>query len=228
MLAGTLRLGRVLDEDDVVTVAHERFELGHRGHLSVEMYGHDRPGARADRVRDLRDVDQRMLGLHVDEHRPGAEPDHGRGRRDERVGLHDDLVAGRHPGAPERELECIGAVGDADAIADVDELCVRALEIRDRAAVDERAGGDDLLEALFDLVGYLRALRGEIDERNTHLTHDTLSRTLAETGAGRWNRAGVPSQSSPAGTSRVTTEPIPTMAQGPIVTFSRTMTPAPR
>ena len=73
---------------------------------------------------------------------------------------------GPTPSGPQRELEGVGAVGDADAVPGAGELGVRLLEGGDGLAADEVAGGEDLGEAGVDLLGDLGVLHGQVDQRD--------------------------------------------------------------
>src|SRR5215204_2649956 len=74
--------------------------------------------------------------------------DDGLGGGDEGVRGDDDLVARADADGAERDLEAVGAVGDADAVPRAHELGVLLLEGGDRLAADEVARGQDLGEAL--------------------------------------------------------------------------------
>ena len=114
-MCGPLRLGRVLDDREP-SLRRQLDEGSHRGHLTVEVHGDDRPGVRAERGGDQLRVDQRVL-VAVDQNGVGPGADHGLRRRDERVRRDDDLVAGADPEAPEHQFDRLGTVRDADGAA---------------------------------------------------------------------------------------------------------------
>ena len=89
-----------------------------------------------------------------------------------------------------------------------------------------------------DVVAEVADARGELDRVQLapaelqHVRVDgdphAAARSDAGSGASPLSRAGLPNHRRAGGTSRVTTEPIPTIAQAPIATPSRTSAPLPR
>ena len=171
----TLRLCGILDEHEA-----ERGELLHRRHLAIEMHRDDRPGARPDLPSYLGDVDQEMVGVAVDQHRHGARARDGERGRDEGVDRHDDLVALPDARGTERDLERVGPVRDADAVAHVREAREGRLERLDLRAEDEAPAVEDARESARDVVRHLPVLRPQVDQRDTR--HQTgSSRPAART-----------------------------------------------
>ena len=163
--ARAVRLRGVFDDDEIVP----RRDRQHRldvGRLSVQVDRHDGARARRDGGADRGRIDRVRLAVHVDEHGPGAgcrDRQHG---RDERVRRGDDLVAGPDVERPQRQLDRIAAVADADCVADADVRREVALEPRDRAAVNEVAAIDHLPHRAIDVGADLLVLRAKIDERH--------------------------------------------------------------
>ena len=123
---------------------------------------------------------------------------------------------GPHPGGAQRQLQRVGAVADADAVVDADELGVLLLEVGDGRPVHEGRRGEDGRDARLHLCGDLGVLRRQVDEG------DWVVRCAHAWTPVRIGRAGTPTQVSPAGTSSRTTAPIPTVAPGPMCTPWRT------
>ncbi len=134
-----------------------------------------------------------MLVVHVDRdgHATGAHD--GLGRGDEGVGGQRDPVALLDARRAQRELQRVGAVGDADAVRAARVRGELRLEGRAVRTTDERGGRQHPGEALRDLVGDLVALDPEIDQWDRHeatpcplfgARRRTTARSLSLTGAG--------------------------------------------
>ena len=134
-----LRLGGVLDH------RHDRRENGleglHRCRLSEEVDRDHGAGPGRQRRLDAGRVDEQELVVDVDEDGGCAGADHGLGGGEEGVGRDDDLVARPHADRPQRELEGVGAVGDADAVSTPANSRVGLLEGLDVGAADEAPVG---------------------------------------------------------------------------------------
>ena len=97
----------------------------------------------------------------------------------------------------------------------------------------ERAGlaeDDDVVAEVADAGGQLDRVElapAELEDVRVDGDPHAVSSSSAGSGAGPASRAGVPIQSRRGGTSRVTTEPIPTIAQAPTVRPSRSSAPLP-
>src|SRR5690606_5163544 len=92
LVGGAKALGRVFNDGNTVAFG-DGVDFVHVAALPVQRHRHDGLGARGDAGFDLGDVDIAGVGLHVDEHRLGAQQhdDFGGGPEGERGG--DDLVA---------------------------------------------------------------------------------------------------------------------------------------
>ena len=110
------RLGAVLDDGDPAVGAH--FENGFGvGALPVQVHRHDRAGPLAEGAAKRIRIHRPGLRLDVAQHgrRPGA-LDRG-DRRDARVRLGDDLVAGSKLERAEGDLDRVGPGAHADCMA---------------------------------------------------------------------------------------------------------------
>ena len=147
---GALGLGSVLDQRHAGGVA-DLLEADHRRELAEQVHRDHRLGAVGDRRLDQVGVDEQPVVVAVHEHgcRTDAR-DRLRGG-DERVGGEHDLATGADTRSPQRELERVGAVADADAVVDPGEGGVLTLEVGDRRPVDEGRGGEDGGDACLDL-----------------------------------------------------------------------------
>ena len=167
MPARALRLRGVLDDRDAVRGGQRQQSLD-RGALPVQVHRHDRPGARGERPAHGGRVDQQVVVVDVDRNRHRADPRDGLRRRHEGGGGQHHLVAAADARGAQRQLEGVGAVGDADAVPDAEVVGVVALEGRHLRAADEATGAEDLLEPGAHLGRDLGVLRDQVDERNPH------------------------------------------------------------
>jgi hypothetical protein len=90
------------------------------------------------------------------------------GRRDERGGDGDDLVARLEVERPERQLERIGAVAHPHRVRRIAVRGERALELAHRRTLHERRGVEHLLDRGVDLGPQIGVLGVEVDKRNRH------------------------------------------------------------
>jgi hypothetical protein len=156
----TLGLGRVLD-DQRADAGRQTGQLLDRGGLAVQVDRDEGPGARGHRGRGGGHVQQVGVVVRaVGQHRDGTSAPDRLGGRYERVGGHDDLVAGANAAGPQRELDRVGAVGHAHAVGDPGKGRELALERGYPRSADERRPGEHLLPAPGDFAGYDRVLGG--------------------------------------------------------------------
>ena len=148
----------------------ERGELRERRRPAEEVDGHDR-------LRTRRDSRGDVLGVEVQGHRVDVGEDRRRtdtrdrlGRRVEREGRADHLVAATDAEGFEREDERVGSVRYADRMRHAEEGGRLALERLDLGAEDEATGVEDGGEALFELWNERRVLRFDVDERDLVVT----------------------------------------------------------
>src|SRR5256714_1400142 len=169
-------------------------------------------------------VNRVRVGVAVNEDGRRARGRDGLGCGEEGVGGDDYFVARPDAAGRQRELYGRRAVRDADALARADVTGERALERLDLATEDEGRRVEHAPDSLINFGFDGPVLRLEINEGNVH--------TKAVT-SGEWRvtsqsfrlitrhsplatsliiRAGLPATTAPAGTSRVTTAPAPTIA----------------
>ena len=113
-------------------------------------------------------VDQQVLVVDVDEDRHGADPRDRLGRGDERVGRQDHLAAGRDADGPQRELEGVGAVGDADAVRDARRTSAYSARTRRRPGRRRTPWWRRPPRARPAPRRRSRLLGGQVDQRNLH------------------------------------------------------------
>ena len=163
----TERLGRVLEQEDLVAVADgpQRVVVAA---LAVEVDGENGPDAAAlappvgERLVEKLRIHRPGGGVAVDEHRLGAGvADRVRARRERERGA-DHLVAGADAEDDERQVERGRAARERERVRDVDDLRELALERVDvRPERREPVGRDRLVDELALAAGRMR--RGEVD-----------------------------------------------------------------
>ncbi len=177
-------------------------EALHRRGLAEQVDGHHHPRVPGHRLcRSLR-VQEKVLIVHISKHGYRACSHHGFGRRDERVGRHDHLVAAPDLARPEGEFERVRAVPNPNAVPHADHRGVRAFERRDARAAHVIARGEDAGKTLCDPFSDLAVLMPEVDQRDTadaHARHLMLQYTLLPPTIGCAPR---PVMASAPGTSR--------------------------
>ena len=115
-------------------------------------------------------IDEQMGGVDVDQHRHRADPADRLCCGDESVRRKDHFVSRANSYRSKREFECVGAVGDTDAVVDPGRVRIGLLELGDRLAADERRRGEDLVETGSHLLGDLLLLGDQIDQWDPHRT----------------------------------------------------------
>ena len=130
------------------------------------MHGNHRLRARRDgRFDELRvDVERRVVDVH--QHRPRAEARDGAGRREERIGGRDDLVAGLDVEGHQREQQRVGAGRHRDRVADAEHPRHLVLERGDLGAHDEPLAVADARDRRENLVAQRAVLRVQVEQRN--------------------------------------------------------------
>ena len=164
-----MRLAGVLDEGEIVARAELQQGID-IGRLTVEVNGDDRPGPRADRGRDLADIEGRRLLVAVDEHRPAPSLRTGSTLAKKVFGGNDHLVSLRDSESLERKLERrrAGATPMQWRVPQyVGELL---LEERDLLPEDVARGGDRPQQRRVDLVLDREVLALEIQQREHRRT----------------------------------------------------------
>jgi hypothetical protein len=155
--ARALGLCRILD-DGHSGRGRQRSELLDRSHLAEQVDRHDRLGPLVECRPHGLGVNQKVSGVDINQDRYGADPADGLGGGDKGIGGEYDLASGGDAGAAERELKRVGAVTNADAIADVGEFGVGEFELGHRLAADEGSTGKDFGQSGLDLGGYFGML----------------------------------------------------------------------
>ncbi len=138
--------------------------------LAVEMHADHRNRARTDRRPGRVRVDQPGPVEHIAQHRCGAGVGDGQGRRDERVGGHDHLVAGTDVVGPQHQRQRRRARRYPDTVVGPAVAREVRLEPLDLGAERERAGPEQPVKRLRQLIPDLLVLnvqRAEADAR-TH------------------------------------------------------------
>ncbi len=135
--ARAVRLGGVLDQPQPAVLAQIERRVDIEW-AAVEMHSDDPHGPPAEPFRDVFEIEVEAVRSNVGEDRRGAGQRHGFGGRGESESRHDDLVAGTDAVRPEGHLERIRAVGDADAVLDLEEVGEGALELLHLGAAYER------------------------------------------------------------------------------------------
>ena len=108
-------------------------------------------GARRDQSRHLVQIEVRMVGAAVREHDPGALPHKGQRRGHERVGRHDDFVAGADVRQDGRHFQGVGAAGRQQDLAEAAAAFEEFLAAPGKQAVAGNLAG---LHGLADVVGF--------------------------------------------------------------------------
>jgi hypothetical protein len=106
---GSVGLGGILEHGEAVLL-RQGGEPPHVGGVTVEVDGHDRGGAGADRPGGRLGVEAEAVALDVGEHRRGSRKHYGVRRRSERERRDDDLVARPDPGGEQAEQQA-GSAG---------------------------------------------------------------------------------------------------------------------
>ena len=150
-------LAAVLDDRQLVALGDCRDAL-HLGDVAGEVHGHDRLGARGDRLLELIDVHaERVVAVDEDGTRAhlGDRADCGV----EGIGGGDDLVAGTDAERAQRNFESICAGADADGVLDAERLGEHLLEFGNRLAEREIAGPDEGAQVVEHVVDFGELLR---------------------------------------------------------------------
>ena len=143
-------------------------QLGHRRRPAEQVHGHDRLRPLRDPVLDVGRVEVERDGVDVGEDRRGAALRDRLGRRVEREGRADHLVARADPERVERQHEGVGAVRAADALGGAEMLRRLALERLDLGPEDEATRVERLRERRLELCAERRVLRRDVDVGDLH------------------------------------------------------------
>ena len=164
-----MSLRGILDEYDARSFS-ETAQGVNVGHLAVKVDHDHRRSPRGDDRFELRGRQQESIRAYIREHwrRPGE--DNGLGRRDERVGGQDDLVADADPQGHESQPQGIGPIAHADRVRYTAVGSPRLLEVRDRRTIHEPARaqrGPRVLDSGADVARHRRQV-GEGDTLGQH------------------------------------------------------------
>jgi hypothetical protein len=157
-------LRRILDQDDACPVGAAAQGV-HVGHLAVKVH-HDhrcRPG-RDDRL-ELCGREQQCIGAHIREHWRSPGEDNGFGRRDERVGGNDDVVADTDLKGPESQQQRIGPAAHANRVRYTAVGRPPLLEILDRFTAYEPARPEQPRPRLLHVGANVARHRHQVRER---------------------------------------------------------------
>jgi len=161
------RLRAVLDQEQVVT-AGDRAECGHVRRLSIEMDRENRSRLRGHRGLGRARVDGEGERIDVDQHRPRAAPLDRADRGNGGVRHGDDFVTRADSGGPDRQLDRVGAIGDAHRVPGSDPGGECLLERLDFRAENVPARLDHPARRVEDLVPHLADDEAEVVEGNRH------------------------------------------------------------
>ena len=177
------RLGGILDHLQGMGPGEWQQRL-HVGQLAIEVHRHQRAHARvAGAVHQIRPAplallleeraqrlrrDIERLRIDVAEDRPRARAGDGAGGGEEREGTGDHRIARTDVERHEREQQCIGARGDADAVTALAVAGERGLERLDLGSQDEVLARAHPLERRAHLRGERGVLRFQIKQRHPH------------------------------------------------------------
>ena len=163
--AGAVRLGGVLDDEQAVALG-ELTDPVHVADLAEQVDGDDRGRSLAHELRCRRGVDQPGVGADVAQHRGRARVQNAQRSRDRRVGRQDDLIPGADAGRDQPEAERRGPGGDADGVPRPAEPCEFALEGLHLGGESGVAVRQDAVHHGAQLLGKLRVLATQVDERH--------------------------------------------------------------
>ena len=158
-------LASVLDHHEPVR-GGDLHHARHIRHPPAQVHRDDALGSRRDRGLDEITVDVEIL-RHVHQNGRGADVDHRRARRHERVRRHDHLVARPDPRRAQRHVQRVVAAVETDGVPGAHEAGEVLLERLQVASVDQLAVGHHIEVGRIDLRldELIRPLR--IDEADT-------------------------------------------------------------
>jgi hypothetical protein len=159
-------LGRVLDDQQ--TVGTGQLHDGRHVHSSTkEVHRNDAAHRRRERRFERLDSHQLRLGIYVGEAWTGAHKADRLCRGDERVGRNHHLVVGPDLKGPQGQDERLGPGGYAHRVGNFAPGGIVGLELFDRGATRESAGGRHILDSGHELAEQLRIVVIHHGQRNS-------------------------------------------------------------
>ena len=122
------RLARVLDQPQAAGL-DQPLERRHVGGVAEHVHGQHGGGALAHRGGGGGGIEVQRHGVDVGEHRLRSLVQHGVGRGHEREGAGHHLVAVRHAGSAQRQVQSGGAAGHRARVGGADASGERLLEL---------------------------------------------------------------------------------------------------
>jgi len=157
-------LRRILDQNDACPVGTAAQGV-HVGHLAVKMHDDHCRGTAGDGLLEPRGREQQGIGAHIRKYWRSPSEDNSFGRRDERVGGNDDVVADADLKGPESQQQGIGPAAHANRVRYTAVGRPRLLEILDRVTVYEPARPEQSRPRLLHVGANIARHRRQVRER---------------------------------------------------------------
>lgn len=165
-----VRLTRILDDEEIVA-ARDFHDWVHVRHLAVQVYRHDRLRPPGDRR--LKEAGVHRVGARIDVHEHRRRPAQADrlGCRHESVRHRDDLVAGAHSEAGQREPQRVRPVADPHRVAGAAEGREFALKLFNKRSAGEGVAIDHGADGGEQVGAQRIVLRAEVNEWYFHIWH---------------------------------------------------------
>lgn len=217
-----MRLAGVFNDGDAAPGRNFKNRI-HVGALAEEMNRNDGFGSGGDGGFEQVRIESVSALVNIHELWPCRAVTDGLRSGHESVGRRDDFIAWADAKGQQTEPKSIGAVADANGKGRTAVLGEFTLESSDKRAAGKRIAVNDVADGGVKLFAHGLVMGAEIQKGNLHKQFAYRAGGLAVL----ITRAGFPATTAPAGTSRVTTLPAPTMAPGPMVMPHKSVAPEP-